>query len=769
MVNFLQKSTWLILLILCVPLSLTIATEETQMEETTTLNITEPKTNSTKDLEASETADPKKVDIVKQIRRLNEDGSYTVGYEAGDGTFKIESRDVQGNIKGTFGYVDNDGEIKRVSYSTSNGTHSPLLIPIAPTFNPRFNRTASSTTRRPQPSIVYSKSSSSGSPTKPTVIQAIPRRRPTTSTIPTPTVTTTESYRVVTANQLPLNNTNPAVDQKILKQFPIFTQRTETVKPVFLPVTESAEPKVYHQNGQQRMPVELNDTVSTTVPNIVRSSLVYEKTSERPKESPKTLRANTYRRQLNPISYDNEQMYVLQQSAGDDTTDVYGGSIAVGTSRPLFTTTTGRPRTIPLHTILASRQKLHEKLVTVSPQVHEDQQETALEATTNKIGEDSYVTSNPVPVIQIPINENIGHQGFIKAPIHFRTREYLRDNPGAPVPIGNQRALFRYNPPVNVNGQYIRQLPRNVAPIPIPNPHIVNNIQSENPSPEVETEKPNVIPIPIQQRYPTYNQYVQQQERIENIPPRVPVAAPVPVPNEIPQISTPVSTKDLKRLLQQLLIRQNRLQTLMDIRDDYTPQYNNPYVPQPIYEDQYRQKYRPFPPPFQNARPYNGFIRQAPYDPNYPYQPIYTNQYPNRNDFRPQDDGYRNDIMNYDPAMPYESQRYVPRRRFLRPRVVYDPRYEEPNSNAVTEPNEEQPEYLPPDVREALLLKMLMLAIHPDFQVAPEPQTAVATTPPPIEYRKKVRNVQILGEEPETKEVVNEQKKRIDRTTPVQN
>ncbi|XP_017887847.1 uncharacterized protein LOC108629590 [Ceratina calcarata] len=62
------------------------------------------------------------VAILKQIRKINEDGSYTYGYEAGDGSFKVESRDVLGNIKGTFGFVDADGEIKRVSYSSSNGT-----------------------------------------------------------------------------------------------------------------------------------------------------------------------------------------------------------------------------------------------------------------------------------------------------------------------------------------------------------------------------------------------------------------------------------------------------------------------------------------------------------------------------------------------------------------------------------------------------------------------------------------------------------------------
>jgi len=52
---------------------------------------------------------------------VNEDGSYTFGYEAADGSFKIETRDVAGNVKGMFGFVDEGGELKRVSYSASNG------------------------------------------------------------------------------------------------------------------------------------------------------------------------------------------------------------------------------------------------------------------------------------------------------------------------------------------------------------------------------------------------------------------------------------------------------------------------------------------------------------------------------------------------------------------------------------------------------------------------------------------------------------------------
>ena len=50
------------------------------------------------DIPESTTATP--VEIVKQVNEINEDGSYTVGYEASDGTFKLETRDIDGNVEG---------------------------------------------------------------------------------------------------------------------------------------------------------------------------------------------------------------------------------------------------------------------------------------------------------------------------------------------------------------------------------------------------------------------------------------------------------------------------------------------------------------------------------------------------------------------------------------------------------------------------------------------------------------------------------------------
>uniref|UniRef100_A0A2S2PDZ8 Cuticle protein 6 n=1 Tax=Schizaphis graminum TaxID=13262 RepID=A0A2S2PDZ8_SCHGA len=81
-------------------------------------------------------AQPKDVSILKQINKVNDDGSYTFGYEASDGSFKVETRDVAGNVKGMFGFVDDAGRLKRVTYSASNssgfqaaGSESPRPSP----------------------------------------------------------------------------------------------------------------------------------------------------------------------------------------------------------------------------------------------------------------------------------------------------------------------------------------------------------------------------------------------------------------------------------------------------------------------------------------------------------------------------------------------------------------------------------------------------------------------------------------------------------------
>ena len=61
--------------------------------ERDTVETSTPVTASTSTTEAP-------VVIVKQVNEINEDGSYTVGYEASDGSFRLETKDAEGNVEG---------------------------------------------------------------------------------------------------------------------------------------------------------------------------------------------------------------------------------------------------------------------------------------------------------------------------------------------------------------------------------------------------------------------------------------------------------------------------------------------------------------------------------------------------------------------------------------------------------------------------------------------------------------------------------------------
>jgi len=82
------------------------------------------------------------VPILRFIDTQNADGSYTYGYENGDGTYKIETRYVTGEVKGKYGYFDDSGVLREVAYGASkmgfepsgSGLQGPdpSIAPIAP-------------------------------------------------------------------------------------------------------------------------------------------------------------------------------------------------------------------------------------------------------------------------------------------------------------------------------------------------------------------------------------------------------------------------------------------------------------------------------------------------------------------------------------------------------------------------------------------------------------------------------------------------------------
>ncbi|XP_074025372.1 uncharacterized protein [Leptinotarsa decemlineata] len=74
------------------------------------------------------------VAILKQIDKHNDDGSYSYGYEAADGTFKIETKYPDGEVYGKYGYIDDTGTLREVEYGASRRGFEPTgnEIQVAP-------------------------------------------------------------------------------------------------------------------------------------------------------------------------------------------------------------------------------------------------------------------------------------------------------------------------------------------------------------------------------------------------------------------------------------------------------------------------------------------------------------------------------------------------------------------------------------------------------------------------------------------------------------
>merc|ERR1711892_495780 len=68
------------------------------------------------------------VPILQFIDTQNTDGSYTYGFESGDGTYKLESRYSDGRVVGKYGYFDPQGVLREASYGAEAGRGFELVI-----------------------------------------------------------------------------------------------------------------------------------------------------------------------------------------------------------------------------------------------------------------------------------------------------------------------------------------------------------------------------------------------------------------------------------------------------------------------------------------------------------------------------------------------------------------------------------------------------------------------------------------------------------------
>lgn len=79
------------------------------------------------------------VTILKQINQLNGDGSYTFGYEASDGSFRVENMDVDGYITGRYGYVDAYGQPQETGMFTKTITSSRIFFLLSLSYSHLFS------------------------------------------------------------------------------------------------------------------------------------------------------------------------------------------------------------------------------------------------------------------------------------------------------------------------------------------------------------------------------------------------------------------------------------------------------------------------------------------------------------------------------------------------------------------------------------------------------------------------------------------------------
>jgi hypothetical protein len=116
------------------------------------------------------------VPILKQINRHNEDGSYSYGYEAADGSYKIETKHPTGDVVGKYGYVDDTGSLREVEYGASKRGFEPAGTGInvaPPTLNNNYNQGNSLGSDhddgqyREDPSIYYKSSSFNSASSRP--------------------------------------------------------------------------------------------------------------------------------------------------------------------------------------------------------------------------------------------------------------------------------------------------------------------------------------------------------------------------------------------------------------------------------------------------------------------------------------------------------------------------------------------------------------------------------------------------------------------------
>lgn len=643
---------------------------------------------------------------------------------------QVESRDVLGNIKGTFGFVDADGEIKRVSYSSSNGTGfkattvSPLQEHVSVVQSiPRVNRTA--TTKKP--SIVYA-TTTMEAPTKSSVVQSIPRMRKTTTTSTTttsPSTTTAEAPKTIFGHYL----------KGTPKSRPRFIINGQQRPIVVEEVTEDEDsqinrPTTDDKNGAYRRIVFAKRPIEHSLPPISEDFVEKE-------DEAKITTGNTLRRQL----HDETTKSNSAADNSDDHSDVYGGSLS--TTRPLFTTSS--PSRVLQRVPVTSRPKIFLNRDNVGPNRYENSkyEEPRIFETETKPTQEDRTPAQQVllrTTTRLPTeNRDYIRQNAESVYVRQQADQYLRELPPRilvptqqanieedggvyrAIPIG--RILFRptasqqpgavYSTTTDANIHYLTETP---VPDHEDEARIAMNANYMRPRPvmrpllyqEPEQRRPILRPIPNPPVHPNERDY---QQTTPEYPyrPNPGLALPPEPPNPI---APPLSRRDFQILLRRLLVSQYGVQALS---------YPKSYLEDALYD---QQPYPSYPAGYQAPIPRP--------DLSYDQQVQYGDRVALRRPVFPR--ALSQIYHQYDD---YQDGRY--------PKRVYRQKF---YTQDVTEDGDE---VLPAPIREALLLRMVNLAINAEKSTIMPTTVVTSTTTPSSIYRKTgpVRSVQIITDDAE--------------------
>ncbi|XP_012245428.1 uncharacterized protein LOC100748940 isoform X2 [Bombus impatiens] len=638
------------------------------------------------DQQTSETHHDQQVAILKQIRKVNEDGSYTYGYEAGDGSFK---------------------------------EHVSVVQSI-----PRINRTT--TTKKP--SVVYP--SSTEASTKSSVVQSIPRNRKTTTTSTTTTTTTTEQPKTIFGHYL--KGTGKSRPRFVIngQQRPLVIEEEITEdedSQINRPSTED-KTSTYRKIIFAKRPVEQN--LRPISDDFVEKE-----------DDGKVTSGNNLRRQLQE---ETTKPNSIVEGSSDDHSDVYGGSLS--TTRPLFTTSTP-PRVLQrVSPNRIDRPKVYVNRENLAPSRFENvnvkyDNTRVYEAETKAPQEER---TQPQPVLirgpaRVPENREYLRQSTEPIFVRQQPEQFLRELPGGRILVPSQQNIEEdpaYRP-LSINRILLRPLP---SQQPLYSTTTDANIHylTENPLPEQE-EEPRVAMAPGYMRPRPFPRPVIFQEPEPRPRPVLRPVAPaithpmdereyqttpeysyrgstIALPPEPPNpINTPLSRRDFQLLLRRLLVSQYGVQALS---------YPKSYLEDALYD---QQPYPSYQPGYQSTapRPDIGYDQQIPlqYGDRVPVRrPVYTRAL--------------NPVYQPQQYEDYSDGRYTKR--------VYRQKF---YTQEVADDGEE---ILPAPIREALLLRMLQLAINaerPPMVSSP----VMTTTTPASRYRKTgpVRSVQIITDEDE--------------------